>query len=226
MLDFGLIDNEDMEEYETKSLNELIPGDEITGQIIIGEFKNVPMGKREVAEFYVIITDVKNRIKWVCEFVTPYFPETDNIYGENGGLFYNFIDSLNHAVNKKPLYWKKNYSVNFGRFRKTINESLSKITVKAIPPVKPDAKTVNIQVTDAEVKTVSEKRPATIYDLAQEDPIILMAYAHLRNKGDRITIKNIIFTLKASLDDGNITQNAYQNALEELKIIKPSVDIQ
>lgn len=227
MLDFGLIDQEDMEEYDTKFLNELVSGDEISGVIVVGEFKNVPMGKREVAEFYVIITDDKNRVKWVCEFLTPYYPETDHIYGENGGLFYSFMDSLNHVVNKTPLNWQENYSVNFSRFRKTVNQNISRATLKAVPPVNAGAKTVNLQVIDAEVKTESPKRaPATIYDLAQEDPIVLMAYARLRNKGDRITVKNILFELKAALDDGNITQSAYQTALEELKKIKPSVDIE
>lgn len=227
MLDLGLIDNEKIEEYETKFLNELITGDEIRGKIVVGEFKNIPMGNREVAEFYIILTDHKSHVKWVCEFVTPYFPQSDSIYGENGGLFYSFFDSLNHVVNKKPLNWHENYSVNFNRFRNTINQHISLISVKTVQPVKSDAKTVNLQVMDAKIISVSSKRsPATIYDLAQEEPLILMAYAHLRNKGDRITIKNIQFELKSSLDDGNITENAYQTALRELKRIKPSVDIQ
>ncbi|AUB58862.1 hypothetical protein BK008_11435 [Methanobacterium sp. MZ-A1] len=227
MLDFGLTEYGDMEDYNTKFLNELSPGNEICGEIVVGEFKKVPMGKREVAEFYVIITNRENRTKWVSEFTTPYYPETDNIYGENGGLFYTFIDSLNHVVNKTPLNWQDNYSVNFSQFRKTVNESLSSIKVKAVPPVNPDAKTVNLQVTDAVVKTESEKdKPLTIYDLAQKDPIILMAYANLRNKGDRITVKNITFELRSSLDDGVITKNAFQNALVELNQLEPSVDHQ
>jgi len=123
MLDFGIANKEKLEDYETKFLNELVPGEEITGEIVIGEFKTLPMGKREVAEFYVVITDHKNRLKWVCEFTTPYYLETDNIYGENGGLFYNFIDSLNHEVNKTPKDWQENYSVNFNKFRKTVNDT-------------------------------------------------------------------------------------------------------
>ncbi|MBI5458109.1 hypothetical protein [Methanobacterium sp.] len=227
MLDFGLTDSKNMDNYHTKFLNELKPGDEIRGEIVIGEFQKSPMGKREVAEFYVIITDSGKLKKWVCEFVTPYYPETDNIYGENGGLFYTFIDSLNHRVNKTPLNWQDNYSVNFSRFRKTVNQHISSITLEAVPPVNSDAKTVNIMVKDAVVKIESKKRsPATIYDLAQEDPIILMAYSHLRNKGDRITVKNIAFELKSSLDDGNITKSAYQNALDQLHRLKPSVDFQ
>lgn len=227
MLDLGLIDRDDIEEYDTKFINQLVPGDEIQGEIVVGEFKNVPMGNREMAEFYIVITNFKDHVKWVCEFVTAYFPESDNIHGENGGLFYSFFDSLNHVVNKKPLNWHENYTVNFSRFRNSINQHISRVTLKAVQPVKTDVKSVNLQVTDAEVIRVSSKRsPATIYDLAQEDPVILMAYTNLRNKGDRITIKNIQFELKSSLDDGNITENAYETALMELKKIKPSVDIQ
>lgn len=227
MLDFGLTDSENMENYETKFLNELKSGDQIRGEIVIGEFQKSPMGKREVAEFYVIITDTKKLKKWVCEFVTPYYPETDNIYGENGGLFYTFIDSLNHVVNKTPLHWQENYSVNFSRFRKTVNQYISSISLEAVSSVNSDAKTVNLMLKDAMVKTESKERsPSTIYDLAQEDPIILMAYSHLRNKGDRITVKNIAFELKASLDDGKITQNAYKTALDQLHRLKPSVDFQ
>lgn len=227
MLDFGLTRKANMEEYETRFLNELVPGDEITGEIVVGEFKGIPMGNREVAEFYVIITDHESHVKWVCEFTTPYYPETDDIYGENGGLFYSLFDSLNHTVNDKPLNWHEHYSVNFNRFRNTINQHISSITIKAVAPDKSDAKTVNLQVANAKVINISPKRsPATIYDLAQEDPIILMAYAHLRNKGDRITLKNIQFELKFSMDDGKITKSAYRTALEELKKIKPSVDVQ
>lgn len=227
MLDFGLTDSKNMENYQTKFLNELKSGDQISGEIVIGEFQKSPMGKREVAEFYIIITDRKKLKKWVCEFVTPYYPETDNIYGENGGLFYTFIDSLNHVVNKTPLSWQENYSVNFSRFRKTVNQHIANITLEAVSPVNSDAKTVNLLVKDATVKIESkEHSPATIYDLAQKDPIILMAYSHLRNKGDRITVKNIAFELKASLDDGNITENAYKIALEQLHRLKPSVDFQ
>ncbi|NYB53070.1 MAG: hypothetical protein HVN35_11010 [Methanobacteriaceae archaeon] len=225
MLDFGLSDNAQMKDYATKFLNELIPGDEITGEIVVGEFKKVPMGKREVAEFFIIITDHKSHSKWVCELTTPYYPETDNIYGEKGGVFYTFIDSLNHEVNRTPLNWQENYSVNFNRFRNTINHNLSSVTVEAVKPADEDAKTVNLKVTHAVVKTeVKKTEPKTIYDLAQEDSIILMAYAHLRNKGDRITVKNISFELKSFLDDGKITEGAYKTALEELKKLKPSVD--
>lgn len=221
MLDFGIVAKEETEDYNTKFLSELIQGEEITGEIVVGEFKTIPMGKREVAEFYVIITDHENRLKWVCEFTTPYHPETNNIYGEKGGLFYNFIDSIAHVVNDTPRNWQDNYSVNFNQFRKTVNQYIRSVTIKTVVPVNSDAKTVNLEIIGAEYKTESRKKvPLTIYDLAEEDPIILMGYASLRNKGDRITVKNIVFELKSLLDDEKITEDAYKLALIELKTVK------
>lgn len=221
MLDFGIVAKEETEDYNTKFLSELIQGEEITGEIVVGEFKTIPMGKREVAEFYVIITDHENRLKWVCEFTTPYHPETNNIYGEKGGLFYNFIDSITHVVNDTPRNWQDNYSVNFNQFRKTVNQYIRSVTIKTVTPVNTDAKTVNLEIIGAEYKTESRKKvPLTIYDLAEEDPIILMGYASLRNKGDRITVKNIVFELKSLLDDEKITEDAYKLALIELKTVK------
>jgi hypothetical protein len=221
MLDFGITDEGKMEDYSTKFLNELVPGEEISGEIVIGEFKTLPMGKRELAEFYVVITDHENRTKWVCEFTTPYFPETDNIYGKNDGLFYHFIDSLNHVVNKTPKNLQENYSVNFSKFRKTVNEHVNKVRVKAVQPDNPDAKSVYLQFIDAKFSTESKNHThLSIYDLAEENPIILMAYTHLRNKGERRTVKNIRFELKALFDDKIITEQAYQDAIKELKKVK------
>jgi len=221
MLDFGIVAKEETEDYNTKFLSELIQGEEITGEIVVGEFKTMPMGKREVAEFYVIITDHKNHLKWVCEFTTPYHPETNNIYGEKGGLFYNFIDSLTHVVNDTPRNWQDNYSVNFNQFRKTVNQYITSVTLNTVAPVNTDGKTVNLEIIHAEYKTESRKKETlTIYDLAEEDPIILMGYASLRNKGDRITVKNIVFELKSLLDDEKITEDAYKLALIELKTVK------
>jgi hypothetical protein len=219
MLDFGITLQEKMEDYETKFLNELTLDEEISGEIVIGEFKALPMGKREMAEFYMIITDHGNRKKWVCEFTTSYFPETDNIYGENGGPFYSFMDSLNQMVNNTPRNWQENYSVNFHQFRKTVNENISRITVKAVKSLKEDAKTVNLEVVNATISKKPSTDSVSIYDLAEENPIILSAYAHLRNKGDRITVENVRFELKTLFDDKNITEEAYKAALKELKRI-------
>lgn len=221
MLDFGIVASNKTEDYTTKFLNELVPNEEIAGEIVIGEFKTLPMGKREVAEFYMILTDHEKHSKWVCELTVPYYPETDNIYGEKGGLFYTFIDSLNNIVNRTPKNWQENYSVNFSQFRKTVNTYITSITVKTVSPVNADAKTVNLEVISVEYKRRTTKKvKVTIYDLAEEDPIILMGYASLRNKGDRITIKNLTFELKSLLDDRKITENAYKQALIELKTIE------
>ncbi|MDO9044588.1 MAG: hypothetical protein Q7U35_04700 [Methanobacteriaceae archaeon] len=221
MLDFGITVQEKKEDYNTKFLNELVVGEEISGEIVIGEFKALPMGKREVAEFYVIITDHGNRKKWVCEFITSYYPETDNIYGENDGVFYNFLDSLNHMVNNTPKNWQDNYSVNFHQFRKTVNNNVSLVTVKTVQSPNADAKTVNLEVIDVTINKKSKAPDSvSIYDLTEENPIILTAYAHLRNKGDIITVKNIRFELKTLFDDKNITEQAYKSALKELKTIK------
>jgi len=220
MLDFGIADQAEMENYTTRSLKELAPGDEIEGEVVVGEFKTIPMGKREVAEFYVVITDHENHQKWVCGFTTPYSPETDEIYGENRGLFYTFIDRLNHVVNHTPLNWQENYSVNFTQLRSRINEYISTIRVKAVPAFNQEDM-VNLEVLSARIHSTSKKNgPVSIYDVAMEDPIILMAYTHLRNKGERRTVRNIRFELKALLDDEKITEHAYHTALDELKIVE------
>lgn len=221
MLDFGIVTEDETEDYDTKFLYELIPEETITGEIVVGEFKALPMGKREVAEFYIIISDHKNHKKWVGEFTTPFYPETGNVYGEKGGVFYSFMDSLNHVVNGTPRYWQDNYSVNFHQLRKTVNNYITQITVMAVDPVNSDAKSVNLEVTRVDYKTGERKqKKVTIYDLAEEDPIVLMGYARLRNKGDRITVKNIIFELKSLLDDGKITEDAFQKAFRKLKDVK------
>ena len=46
-----------------------------------------------------------------------------------------------------------------------------------------------------------------------------MGYARLRSKGDRITVKNIVFELKSLLDDVKITEDAYRQALIKLKTV-------
>nr|WP_054858782.1 hypothetical protein [Methanobacterium formicicum] len=94
-----------------------------------------------------------------------------------------------------------------------------------MPPVNDDEGLVNLVVTSAVIKPeTTSSAPATIYSLAENDPTILQAYSSLRNKGDRITIKNISFQLKSFFDDGDISEVDYENALSALKRLKPSVD--
>ena len=102
-----------------------------------------------------------------------------------------------------------------------MNEYITHVTIKTVQPVNSDAKSVNLEILKAEYKRGSKKKvPITIYDLAEQDPIILMGYARLRSKGDRITVKNIAFELKSLLDDVKITEDAYRQALIKLKTVE------
>ncbi|AXV39064.1 hypothetical protein [Methanobacterium sp. BAmetb5] len=224
MLDFGLTDLVP-EEYNTRLGSELVDGDEITGKILIGELERSVTGEREVAQFYLVISSAHDQSKWVCKFRVPHYPETDTLHITVGSAFYTFLDSLHHVVNKTPLNWKENYYLHFPQFQKTVNQSLDTVTVKAVPPVNDDEGRVNLVVTSAGIKPkTTSSSPATIYSLAENDPTILQAYSSLRNKGDRITIKNISFQLKSFRDDGDISEVDYENALSALKRLKPSVD--
>jgi len=86
MLDIGIIGRKS-DDYETKFLNELIPGEEISGEIYIGEIKKTSIERSESYQFYVILTDNDSQRKWICSLVTSYYPETGNIYGEKEGGF-------------------------------------------------------------------------------------------------------------------------------------------
>lgn len=72
MLDLGIQkgSKNKRDEYTTKFLNQLKPGDEITGEIYISEMKKREIKKAEVDEFYIIVNDDKNEQKWICGFVT------------------------------------------------------------------------------------------------------------------------------------------------------------
>jgi len=224
MLDFGLTDLVP-EEYNTRLWSELVDGDEITGKVLIGELERSIIGEREFAHFHLVISNSHVRSKWVCKFSIPYSPETEILHIGLGSAFYTFLDSLHHVVNKTPLNWKENYYLHFPQFQKTVNQSLDTVTVKAVSPVNDDEGLVNLVVTSAVIKPeTTSSAPATIYSLAEKDPTILQAYSSLRNKGDRITIKNISFQLKSFFDDGDISEVDYENALSALKRLKPSVD--
>jgi hypothetical protein len=87
MLDLGIQkgSKNKSDEYNTKFLNQLDPGEEITGEIYIGEMKKRSIKKTEIDEFYIIITDHKNKQKWICGLISSYYPKSGNIYGEKGG---------------------------------------------------------------------------------------------------------------------------------------------
>ena len=87
-----------------------------------------------------------------------------------------------------------------------------------------DAKTVNLEVVDVIIfKKSKAPDSASIYSPSgrRNPSVILSAYAHLRNKGYVITVENMQrFELKTLFDDKNITEEAYQLALKELRRIK------
>jgi hypothetical protein len=223
MLDLGIIGKDKTEDYGTKSLDELVAGEEISGEIYIEEIKSVHMVKNGFGEFYVLITDHDNQKKWVCEFVTPYHPETGIVNAEKGDRTYNLIDSLNHVINDTPRDLQESYSVDFNHFRKTVNSSIFFVTVKAISPVNSD-ESVNLEVTSAQYELESKRRvPSTIDDIADENPIVRKGYVNLRNKGEIITLKNIAFELKSMLNNRDITEEAYKEALKELKMVENDI---
>ena len=124
MLDLGIKEKGRTENYEIKYLNELVPQEEISGEIYIGEMKSREIQKKEVNEFYVIITDHDTGVKWICGFTPSYYPENGTIYGERGGRLYNFVDSLSHVVNKTEKDSRDSYSLDFDTFRNSINNNI------------------------------------------------------------------------------------------------------
>lgn len=221
MLDLGIVGKDKTEDYQTKFLNELVPGEELSGEIYVVEIKNTQIEEKEVYEFYIVITDHENQEKWVCGFITSYHPENGMFYDEKGGKVYNLVDSLNHVINNTPRDVQSNYHVNFNKFRKAVNGNIFLVTVKATPPADPNEKSVNLEVVGAQYNMESKRRvPSTIDDIADENPIVRMGYVNLRNKGDRITLKNIAFELKSMLNSKAITEEAYKEALKELKMVE------
>ncbi|HML05911.1 MAG TPA: hypothetical protein VK426_09075, partial [Methanobacterium sp.] len=58
MVNLGVNGNKkETDDFKTKFLNELEPGEEIEGKIHIGEIKKRQIKNKEVEEFFVIITD-------------------------------------------------------------------------------------------------------------------------------------------------------------------------
>lgn len=220
MLDIGIIGRKS-DDYDTKFLNELIPGEEISGEIYIGEIKKTSIERSESYQFYVILTDNDSQRKWICSLVTSYYPETGNIYGEKGGRVYTFIDTLNHVINKDPLNLQDSYSVNFNTFRDTVNDNVSAVTVKAVSPLNPHAKYVNLAVISAQLEDeTTRRRPSNLEDLADKNAVIRIAYANIRGKAKEITLQNVAVELKSMQDRDEITELEFKNALKELETVK------
>ncbi|MGB9978516.1 hypothetical protein [Methanobacterium sp.] len=140
------------DDYETMYLSQLELESEITGEIYVGELKSKEIKGKEVQEFYVIITDHKNKQKWICGLITSAYFDEDiaKIYGEKGGRIYELIDSLSHALNDTELNQLESYSVIFDTFRETVNERVKNITVKAVQASNPNARTPNLKIVKAE----------------------------------------------------------------------------
>lgn len=220
MLDIGIIGRKS-DDYETKFLNELIPGEEISGEIYIGEIKKTSIERSESYQFYVILTDNDSQRKWICSLVTSYYPETGNIYGEKGGRVYTFIDTLNHVINNDPLNVQDSYSVNFNTFRDAVNDNVSSVTVKAVSPLNPHAKYVNLAVISAQLTDeTTRRRPSSLEDLADKNAVIRIAYANIRGKAKKITLQNVAVELKSMQDRDEITELEFKNALKELDAVK------
>jgi hypothetical protein len=204
------------EDYKTKFLNELEPGEEIEGEIHIGDIKKRILKNREVYEFFIILTDREAQEEWICGFITLYYPEKGNIYGEKEGRVYTLIDSLNHAINKAPRNVEDSYSVNFKVFRKNINEEVEKVKVKAVQSWKPGAKSVNLEVMYVELKRPEEDESSKIENLSKTNEPVKLAYKGLKNKQKDISKKSVAFELKSFLDKEIITKSEFKAALKEL----------
>ena len=223
MLDLGIQkgSKDKSDEYNTRFLNQLDPGEEITGEIYIGEIKKRSIKKTEIDEFYIIITDHENKQKWICGFISSYYPKSGNIYGEKGGRVYNLIDSLNHALNSRPMNVQESYSVNFDIFRKNINENVEKVKIKAVQSWNPSAKACNLEVVDA--KSVESEKKHEVQDLKQliqEDRAIKRAYDNIESKGKEISKKTLAFELKSILDNEDITKTEFKDALHKIDKLK------
>ena len=214
MVDLGLKKSEtSTKDYKTKFLNEIKPGEEIEGEIHIGDIKKRMIKNIEVNEFFVILTNHKIEEKWICGFVASYYPKTGNIYGEKGGRVYTFIDTLNHVLNNSPRNVEDSYSVIFDVFKENINQQVKQVKVKAVQSWKPGAKSVNLEVTDAKVK---EDENSSIDSLADSNDAIKMALSSLESKKRDINKKSIAFELKLLLDKEKITRIQFKDTLKEL----------
>ncbi|MGB9936978.1 MAG: hypothetical protein ACPK7O_04610 [Methanobacterium sp.] len=210
------INDKKTEHYKTKFLNELKPGEEIEGEIYIGDIKSCKLEKAWVNEFFVVIMDHQKEEKWVCSIITSYYPENGNIYGEREGRVYSLIDSLNHVLNNAPMNKEDNYSVKFDIFRKNINKNVEKVKVKAVQSWKPGAKAVNLEVLNAELLKKKESEDKQIKKLANQNTIVYLAYEQLEKSSKLINKKSIAFELKHFLDNKKITKIEFKDALIEL----------
>ena len=223
MLDLGIKKSgkDKTENYTVKYLNELVPQEEISGEIHVGDIKKREVKKKEIDEFYVIITDHDTQVKWICGFITSYYPESGTIYGERGGRVYTFIDSLNHVINKTMTKSQDNYSVDFETFRKSINDNISRVTVKAVPPSSPSAKAANLEVISVQLKDNPEtQRASSLMDITDEYPQLRMAVTNIIDRKEKVTSESIASELKSLFDNNEMGEREYKHGLKELDKMK------
>ena len=223
MLDLGIKKSgkDKTENYDVKYLNELVPQEMISGEIYVGDIKKREVKKKEIDEFYVIITDHDTQMKWICGFITSYYPENGTIYGERGGRVYTFIDSLNHVINKTMTKSQDSYSVDFETFRKSINDNISRITVKAVAPSSPSAKAANLEVISVQLKDNPEtQRASSLMDITDEYPQLRMAVTNIIDRKEKVTPESISAELKSLFDNNYIKEREYTHGLKELDKMK------
>lgn len=198
-----------------------MPQEEISGEIYVGDIKKREVKKKEIDEFYVIIMDHDTQMKWICGFITSYYPENATIYGERGGRVYAFIDSLNHVINKTMTNSQDSYSVDFETFRKSINDNISRITVKAMAPSSVHAKAANLEVISVQLKDNPEtQRASSLMDITDEYPQLRMAVTNLMDRKEGVTSESIAAELKSLFDNDYIKEREYTHGLKELDKMK------
>lgn len=147
----------DDENFKKFYLKELKEGDQITGTPIFGELKEkeVRPGKK-AHEFYLIIKDPENKIKWVLGILCTVYQDDPNapaiVYGAKDGRTYILIDSLDKVLNPdtyKPN--KKGHRVAYEIFRQNLNDNLKSITARAVKPIHGNTTAPNIEIIAAEL---------------------------------------------------------------------------
>ena len=217
MLDLGIKDKISTENYEIKYLNELIPGEEISGEIYIGEMKQREIKGKEINEFYVIVTDHETQLKWICGINPSYYPENGAIYGERNGRVYSFIDSLSHITNSTEKDSRDSYSVDFETFRNSINSNISRVTVKAVPSKKKLSKTVNLEFISVEIQNKESRIPSTLTDVTAEYPQMRMAVTNLKDRGEEVNPESVTSEFKSMFDRKEIAKREYEHGLKEIE---------
>lgn len=160
--DFGVKDsgsNYEDDGYEVYYPKDIEPGDIIEGEIFLSEVKpwESPEGETQM-KMSVIITSHEEEEKWIYTFWNPKLYTDDvptgMLYAKKGGKLYLFIDSLLSSMFKDVVRDESKYhSVDFVKFRESINNKILSVTAQAIKPTHFNAKAPNIIVTNVELSS-------------------------------------------------------------------------